>query len=125
MTIREYKNKNSRKRFKELLKKFELDSIDGLCLPIERKKQMRRMKPKYELVLTQSERARLNAVRGGNFSKRIINRAEILLRIDDGETYRNISQIMDGVSQNTISNTLRRFFEGGIDYVIVARNNLP
>jgi Fic family protein len=69
---------------------------------------------KYNIDLTVNEIERLDNILKANFSKRIKMRAEILLRI-------NISKML-GASQNTITNTLNRYLDGGIDYVIIARN---
>ena len=81
------------------------------------------MKIKYKISLTKHEIERLKNILKGNFSKRIKLRAEILIRINSGQSYRDISEIMN-ISQNTISNTLERFTSGGIDFVMVARNNV-
>lgn len=81
------------------------------------------MNNRYLVNLSEEERERLQNVLLGNFLPRIKNRAEILLRIDAGDTYRYISQIMK-VSQNTITNTLNRYLYGGIDWLIVPRNNI-
>jgi len=81
------------------------------------------MKIKYKISLTKHEIERLKNILKGNFSKRIKLRAEILIRINSGQSYRDISEILN-ISQNTISNTLERFTSGGIDFVMVARNNV-
>lgn len=81
------------------------------------------MKIKYKIFLTTHEIERLQNILKGNFSKRVKLRAEILLRINSGQSYRDISKILN-ISQNTISNTLERFTSGGIDFVMIARNNV-
>ena len=81
------------------------------------------MKIKYKISLTKHEIERLKNILKGNFSKRIKLRAEILIRINNGQSYRDISEILN-ISQNTISNTLERYTSGGIDFVMVARNNV-
>jgi DNA-binding CsgD family transcriptional regulator len=81
------------------------------------------MKIKYKVSLTKHEIERLKNILKGNFSKRIKLRAEILIRINNGQSYRDISEILN-ISQNTISNTLERYTSGGIDFVMVARNNV-
>lgn len=84
---------------------------------------MKNMKVKYNIVLTPHEIERLNNIMMGLFSKRIKQRAEIILRINAGQTYRYIGTML-GVSQNTITNTLERFTSGGIDFVLIPRNNV-
>jgi uncharacterized protein YerC len=78
---------------------------------------------KYNIDLTVNEIERLDNILKANFSNRIKMRAEILLRINDEQPYRHISKML-GASQNTITNTLNRYLDGGIDYVIIARNRL-
>ena len=75
---------------------------------------------KYKIELSEKEIERLGYVLQGIFSQRVKNRAEILLRLHDGDSYRKISKIL-GVSQNTIVNTIQKYLNGGVGYILKDR----
>ena len=79
------------------------------------------VRQKYLVRLTQEERSQLeHMARAGKGSARVINRARILLKTDEGWPAPRVAQALD-VSQGTVFNVKRRFAEGGLDGVLKDR----
>ena len=73
---------------------------------------------RYTIELITEERERLNQlVRGGRHSARIVTRARILLKIDEGWNAPQIAAALD-VSKGTVYGVKRRYAEGGLDGVL-------
>ena len=73
---------------------------------------------RYSIKLITEERARLNQlVRGGKHSARIVTRARILLKIDEGWKAPQIAEALD-VSKGTVYGVKRRYAEAGLDGVL-------
>ena len=76
---------------------------------------------KYAVRLSQEERNQLeHMVRAGKGSARVINRARILLKTDEGWPAPKVAQALD-VAHGTVFNVKRRFAEGGLDGVLKDR----
>ena len=68
---------------------------------------------RYTIQLITEERERLNQlVRGGRHSARIVTRARILLKIDEGWKAPQIAEALD-VSNGTVYGVKRRYVEAG------------
>ncbi len=76
------------------------------------------VREKFAVRLTAEERNQLeHMVRAGKGSARVINRARILLKTDEGWSAPRVAQALD-VAQGTVFNVKRRFAEGGLDGVL-------
>ena len=73
---------------------------------------------RYAIELTTEEREQVNRlIRAGKHAARIISRARILLRIDDGWKVPQIAAALD-VSEGTVYRVKRRYAEEGLDGVL-------
>ena len=73
---------------------------------------------KYGVQLTSEERERLRQlIRSGQHSARVITRARILLRTDEGWSASQVAAALD-TSQRTVLRTKRRYAEEGLDGVL-------
>ena len=73
---------------------------------------------RYTIRLSTEEREQLNRlVRGGKHSARIVTRARILIKIDEGWTVPQIAAALD-VSDGTVYGVKRRYAEEGLDGVL-------
>ena len=73
---------------------------------------------RYAIELTTEEREQVNQlIRAGKHAARIISRARILLRIDDGWKAPQITAALD-VSEGTVYRVKRRYSEEGLDGVL-------
>ena len=73
---------------------------------------------RYTIELTEEEREQLNRlVRGGKHSARIVTRARILIKIDEGWTVPQIAAALD-VSDGTVYGVKRRYADEGLDGVL-------
>ena len=73
---------------------------------------------RYSIQLITEERERLNQlVRGGRHSARIITRARILLKIDEGWKAPQIAEALD-VSEGTVYGVKRRYAGEGLEGVL-------
>ena len=73
---------------------------------------------RYTIQLITEERERLNQlVRGGKHSARIVTRARILLKIDEGWKAPQIADALD-VSEGTVYGVKRRYAAAGLDGVL-------
>ena len=73
---------------------------------------------RYTIQLTTEERERLNRlVRGGKHAARIVTRARILIKIDEGWTVTPIAAALD-VSEGTVYAVKRRYAAEGLDGVV-------
>ena len=73
---------------------------------------------KYGVQLTSEERERLRQlIRSGQRSARVITRARILLRTDEGWSASQVAAALD-TSQRTVFRTKRRYAEEGLDGVL-------
>ena len=73
---------------------------------------------RYVIELTTEEREQVNRlIRAGKHAARIISRARILLRIDDGWKVPQIAAALD-VSEGTVYRVKRRYAEEGLDGVL-------
>ena len=73
---------------------------------------------RYTIQLTTEERERLNRlVRGGKHAARIVTRARILIKIDEGWTVPRIAAALD-VSEGTVYAVKRRYAAEGLDGVV-------
>ncbi len=73
---------------------------------------------RYAIELTTEEREQVNRlIRAGKHAARIISRARILLRIDDGWKVPQIAAALD-VSEGTVYRVKRRYSEEGLDGVL-------
>ena len=76
------------------------------------------MSKRVEIDLTPDDRQALQQLtRKGKTSARKLNRARILLLVDEGRAESDISQIL-GTSGNTIWRTKKRYNEGGLDWAL-------
>jgi len=76
------------------------------------------MSKRVEIDLTPEDRQTLQQLtRKGKTSARKLNRARILLLVDEGHAESDISQIL-GTSGNTIWRTKKRYNEGGVDWAL-------
>ena len=76
---------------------------------------------RYTIQLTTEERERLNRlVRGGKHAARIVTRARILLKIDEGWNAAQMAAALD-VSEGTVYRVKRRYAEEGLDGVLQDR----
>ncbi len=76
------------------------------------------VREKFVVRLMPEERNQLeHMVRAGKGSGRVINRARILLKTDEGWPAPKVAQALD-VAQGTVFNVKRRFAEGGLDGVL-------
>ena len=74
---------------------------------------------KYGVQLTVEERARLwQLIRSGQHSARVITRARILLRTNEGWSASQVVVAALGTSQRTVFRTKRRYAEEGLDGVL-------
>ena len=72
---------------------------------------------RYSIQLTEEERDQLNRlVRGGKHAARIITRARILIKIDEGWTVPQIATALD-VAAGTVYRVKRRYADAGLDGV--------
>ena len=79
------------------------------------------VREKFAVWLMPEERNQLeHMVRAGRGSARVINRARILLKTDEGWSAPRVALAPD-VSQGTVFNVKRRFAEGGLDSVLKDR----
>ena len=79
------------------------------------------VREKFAVRLIPEERNQLeHMVRAGKGSARVINRARILLKTDEGWSAPKVAQALD-VAQGTVFNVKRRFAEGGLDGVLKDR----
>ena len=79
------------------------------------------VREKFVVQLTREERSQLERlVRAGKGSARVINRARILLKTNEGWPAPRVAQALD-VAQGTAFNVKRRFAEGGLDGVLEDR----
>ena len=73
------------------------------------------MREKFAVELTPEERNQLeHTVRAGKGSARVINRARILLKTDEGWSASRVAQALD-VSEGTVFRIKRRFAEDGLE----------
>ena len=73
---------------------------------------------RYSIQLTEEERDQLNRlVRGGKHAARIITRARILIKIDEGWTVPQIASALD-VSDGTVYRVKRRYADEGLEGVL-------
>ena len=73
------------------------------------------VREKFGVRLTPEERNRLEqSVRAGKGSARVINRARILLKTDEGWSASRVAQALD-VSEGTVFRIKRRFAEDGLE----------
>ena len=73
---------------------------------------------RYSIQLITEERERLNQlVRGGRHSARVVTRARILLKIDEGWKAPRIAEALD-VSEGTVYGVKRRYTADGLDGVL-------
>ena len=73
---------------------------------------------RYSIQLITEERERLNQlVRGGRHSARVVTRARILLKIDEGWKAPRIAEALD-VSEGTVYGVKRRYANQGLDGVL-------
>ena len=73
---------------------------------------------RYTIQLTTEEREQLNRlVRGGKHAARIVTRARILIKIDEGWTVPQIAAALD-VSEGTVYAVKRRYAAEGLDGVL-------
>ena len=76
------------------------------------------VREKFAVRLMPEERNQLeHMVRAGKGSARVINRARILLKTDEGWSAPKVVQAL-AVAQGTVFNVKRRFAEGGLDCVL-------
>jgi transposase len=76
------------------------------------------MSKRVEIDLTPDDRQALQQLtRKGQTSARKLNRARILLLVDEGRAESDISRIL-GSSGNTIWRTKKRYNEGGLDWAL-------
>ena len=79
------------------------------------------VREKFAVRLMPEERNQLeHMVRAGKGSAKVINRARILLKTDEGWSAPRVAQALD-VSQGTVLNVKRRFAEGGLEGVLKDR----
>ena len=75
-------------------------------------------RPKYIVELAEEEREQLRTlVRRGKASVRMVARARVLLKADEGYMDGAVAQALD-VSTATVSRIRRRFVEGGLDQAL-------
>ena len=73
---------------------------------------------RYPVQLTESERDELNRlIRAGKHSVRIVTRARILLKVDEGWTAPQVAAALD-VSEGTVYRIKRRYAAEGLDGVL-------
>ena len=73
---------------------------------------------RYTIELTTEEREQLNRlIRGGKHAARIVTRARILIKIDEGWKVPQIAEALD-VSESTVYGVKRRYAEEGLDGVL-------
>ena len=73
---------------------------------------------RYTLELTTEEREQLQRlIRGGKHAARIVTRARILIKIDEGWNVPQIAAALD-VSEGTVYRVKRRYAEEGLDGVL-------
>ena len=73
---------------------------------------------RYAVQLSEEERERLiRLVRSGRSSSRIVARARILLKVDEGWSAPQVASALD-VSEGTVFRTKRRYAEEGLDGVL-------
>ena len=73
---------------------------------------------KYAVQLSGEDRTRLEGlIRRGQHSARVINRARILLKTDEGWSASQVAAALD-TSQRTVFRTKRRYAEEGLDGVL-------
>jgi transposase len=78
-------------------------------------------KAKYFVELAEEERVRLRTLlRGGQAPVRMVARARVLLKADEGYTDGAVAEALD-VSTATVSRIRRRFVEGGLDQALRER----
>ncbi len=76
------------------------------------------VREKFAVRLMPEERNQLERmVRAGKGSARVIHRARILLKTDEGWSAPRVARALD-VAQGTVFNVKRRFAEGGLDGVL-------
>lgn len=75
-------------------------------------------KAKYMVELAEEEREELRTLlRGGKASVRMVTRARVLMRADEGRTDETIASALD-VSTATVGRVRRRFVEGGLEQAL-------
>ena len=80
---------------------------------------------RYAIELTTEEREQVNRlIRAGKHAARIISRARILLRIDDGWKVPQIATALD-VSEGTVYRVKRRYSAEGLDGVFAGPGFRP
>ena len=73
---------------------------------------------RYTIQLTEEEREQLNRlIRGGRHSARIITRARILIKIDEGWNVPQIAAALD-VAEGTVYGVKRRYADEGLEGVV-------
>ena len=73
---------------------------------------------RYSIQLTPEEREQLNRlIRGGKPSARIVTRARILLKIDDGWKAPQVASALD-VAEGTVYRVKRRYADAGLEGVL-------
>ena len=73
---------------------------------------------RYSIQLTTEEREQLNRlIRGGKPSARIVTRARILLKIDEGWKAPQVASALD-VAEGTVYRVKRRYADAGLDGVL-------
>ena len=76
---------------------------------------------RYTIHLTEEERERLNRlIRGGKHAARIVARARILLKIDEGWNAPQVAAALD-VAEGTVYRIKRRYADAGLDAVLQDR----
>ena len=76
---------------------------------------------RYTIQLTEEERERLNRlIRGGKHAARIVARARILLKIDEGWNAPRLAVALD-VAEGTVYRIKRRYADAGLDAVLQDR----
>ena len=73
---------------------------------------------RYTIQLTEEEREQLNRlVRGGKHAARIVTRARILLKIDEGWNAAQVASALN-VAEGTVYRVKRRYADEGLDGVL-------
>ena len=76
---------------------------------------------RYTIQLTEEERERLNRlIRGGKSAARIVTRARILLKIDEGWKAPQVAAALD-LLEGTVYRVKRRYADEGLDGVLQDR----
>jgi transposase len=84
-----------------------------------------RMPKKYEVSLDRAERSALEGlVRSGESPARRLHHARVLLKVDDGETDREVADAVE-VSARTVERVRRLFATGGLDAALDRKPQPP